>query len=492
MDFILTGIQLFALLGLIVGGAVYAYFKLKWAKEAAERRANSERLRASRLERELEETRAAMGASGLRLLDEIRTGVGPLDNPPSGIDPLLAFLQDNHPDDPYTIGLGWERVEGVPSVPAVSLHGDSPIRVNNIAVSGENDSGKGIFAFLLLSQLCTNLTPEQFRVVWIDPKRDGMLLKGMAHLWVTPCLEDQEIMDALHLMALERRRRNRFREQHQVLRWEELPIDVRPPMLWCYVGELDLIAQAIQRVLGLSWGQAEEWLDSWLTGEMVSARAEGIRYLVDVQDLANRRTRWRKQIACFAAGYTNTPDGIKPALNMGIEDIKKAGAIPPTQFRAPGYFTIRVKTDVATVRTPLITLDDRKRIIAALPRVSFTIPVTDRLRRLRQAMGEAVDGAAAHDHPPLAAAPAEEYTAPARSSPSPLPRSALRELVDTHKVEQWRSQIATWADQGLKRREMVAQMGMRHATAYAIIEQVMGPADEEVERKGTVVGSHVS
>ena len=60
------------------------------------------------------------------------------------------------------------------------------------------------------------------------------------------------------------------------------------------------------------------------------------------------------------------------------------------------------------------------------------------------------------------------------------------------RVEQWRSQIAAWADQGLKRREMVAQMGMRHATAYAIIEQVLGPADEEVERKGTFAGSQVS
>ena len=131
METLLTGIQLFALLGLIVGGAVYAYFKQKWAREAAERRANSAQLRASRLERELEETRAAMGASGLRLLDEIRTGVGPLDNPPPGIEKLLAFLRDNLPDDPYTIGLGWERVEGVPSVPAVSLHGDSPIRVSS-------------------------------------------------------------------------------------------------------------------------------------------------------------------------------------------------------------------------------------------------------------------------------------------------------------------------------------------------------------------------
>jgi hypothetical protein len=105
-------------------------------------------------------------------------------------------------------------------------------------------------------------------------------------------------------------------------------------MLLVYVGELDLVAQAIATVRSISIDTAEDALDNWLTTELVSARAEGIRYLVNVQDAANRKMRWRKQIGYFCAGYTSTARGVEPSLNATVEEVKQAGAQIPTTCSA--------------------------------------------------------------------------------------------------------------------------------------------------------------
>jgi hypothetical protein len=244
-----------------------------------------------------------------------------------------------------------------------------------------------VLAFLLFYQLVANTTPEQLRVVWIDPKRDGSLLRGCAHLWTAPALEPNDISNALVLLRLERERRSRLREQQKVLRWEELDSVTRPPMLFVYVGELDLVAQALATARGISVERAEVEVDTFLTSELVCARADGIRYLIDVQAAANRRMRWRKQISYFCAGYTSTLRGIEPSLNATPEEVRASGALLPTTFSAPGYFTVRVRSDFATVRTPLITLDERKRAIANLPHVSHQLVAAERLAKLREAPG---------------------------------------------------------------------------------------------------------
>lgn len=134
------------------------------------------------------------------------------------------------------------------------------------------------------------------------------------------------------LLRMERERRTRLRERLEVLRWEELPTGERPPMLLVYIGELDLIVQAIAGVRSISIERAEGEVDTFLTGELVSAPTEGMRYLIDVQDAANRRMRWRKQVSYFAAGYTSTIRGIELRLNATPEEVKAKSALLPTEF----------------------------------------------------------------------------------------------------------------------------------------------------------------
>jgi hypothetical protein len=63
-------------------------------------------------------------------------------------------------------------------------------------------------------------------------------------------------------------------------------------------------------------------------------------------------------------------------------------------FNAPGYCTVRVRSDFATVRAPLITLDERKRAIASLPQTSQHLTAADRLVKLREAQGMMREAAA--------------------------------------------------------------------------------------------------
>ena len=92
----------------------------------------------------------------------------------------------------------------------------------------------------------------------------------MAHLWVAPVLEPQDISGTLLLLRLERERRNRLREQHRVFSWEELSVAVRPPMLLVYIGELDLVAQAIASMRGVSIDKARISLTTFQEGDNCS------------------------------------------------------------------------------------------------------------------------------------------------------------------------------------------------------------------------------
>ncbi len=277
IETVITTAQIICVIVLAIGTPAYAYLKLRCRAEAAEKRARSERLGRLAVEAALEQTVEALNITERRIVRDLRHGVGPLDNPPPGIVPMLRWAAAHVPADPYFVAFGWERAQGTPALAGISLHGDSQVKATHGLITGETDSGKGVLAFLLLYQLAANCTPDQLCVVWIDPKRDGSRLRGMAHLWIAPCLEPNDISDALDLMRLERERRNRLREQFAVLRWEELSAAVRPPLLFVYIGELDLIAQAIATVRGISIEKAEDTVDQFLTTELVSARAEGIR-----------------------------------------------------------------------------------------------------------------------------------------------------------------------------------------------------------------------
>jgi hypothetical protein len=98
-----------------------------------------------------------------------------------------------------------------------------------------------------------------------------------------------------------------------------------------------------------------------------SARAGGIRYCIGLQNATNLRMEWRSQIGCYIAGGQTSRDGDKPNLNMSTEEIRERGALPPSALPSAGYFTMRRRRDVVTVRAPLITLAERRAILARLP-----------------------------------------------------------------------------------------------------------------------------
>jgi hypothetical protein len=277
VESLITTVQIICVITLAIGTPVYVYLTLVWRAEAAERRARGERLLRRAAEAELEQMVGRLGAAEQRMVKELRNGVGPLDTPPPGIVPVLRWAAEHAPSDPYFVAFGWERVRETPALAGISLHGDSPVKATHGLITGETDSGKGVLAFLLFYQLAATSTPDQLRVVWVDPKRDGSLLSGCAHLWTAPALEPNDINDALHLLRLERERRTRLREQQKVLRWEELSASIRAPLLFVYIGELDLVAQALATARGISVDRAEDEVDAFLTTELVSARADGIR-----------------------------------------------------------------------------------------------------------------------------------------------------------------------------------------------------------------------
>jgi hypothetical protein len=389
---------------------------------------------------------------------------------------MLRWAAEHAPPEPYFVAFGWECVRNIPALAGISLHGDSPVKATHGLITGETDSGKGVLAFLLFYQLAATSTPAQLGVVWIDPKRDGSLLRECAHLWTAPCLEPNDISDALHLLRLERERRSRLREQQRVLRWEELDSITRPPLLFVYVGELDLIAQALATARGITMDRAEAEVDTFLTSELVSARADGIRYLIDVQDAANRRMRWRKQISYFCARYTSTLRGIEPALNATPEEVRASGAMLPTTFSAPGYFTVRVRSDFATVRTPLITLDERKRAIASLPHVSHQLTAADRLLKLREALGMMSEVAAftrsnAKDADLSATLQPPPEGLEVGAAP-PLVKHQTRAAVEAADAE--RAQIVAAVASGLTSRRQVARhvFGSSGGKGYSKVKQV--------------------
>jgi len=63
MSDLLTAIQLACIVLLAIGGPIYAVLRLKWRAEAAEYALRNERLKSSRLEREVEQLRQALAAA---------------------------------------------------------------------------------------------------------------------------------------------------------------------------------------------------------------------------------------------------------------------------------------------------------------------------------------------------------------------------------------------------------------------------------------------
>lgn len=305
---------------------------------------------------ELRRTLVALDATQRRAVSAYCHGQRPCDEPPAGVKPTLQQIHQEYPGDPYIVPLGWEIVDGTPAVVAVSLHGDSSIKSGHMLLTGETDSGKDTLAFLMAAVLCSRTRPHQLQICWIDGKcADGALWCGKVHNWREPTLGAEKVAEAMAALQAERQRREQIIVEAGVTRWEELPRDIRPPLLWVYVSELELLATGTSS------------LEQWLKTELTAARASGMRYCIAAQTVSGKSTTWRGQIGCYIAGCQSARSANEPNIGLTAEEIRERGALPPSELSAPGYFTVRVKKDVATVRAPLIDLADRKAVLAHLP-----------------------------------------------------------------------------------------------------------------------------
>lgn len=282
----------------------------------------------------------------------------PMPSPPLGVLATVRALEaQGNANDPYLFPVGWELARGGPGVVSLSLASSSPYRSGNIAVTGESQYGKGTLVFLVLAALCLRATSAQLRVLAIDPKRDFALWRGKAHNWREPVLGRDAALTraAMAAVTAERERRARLREQHGVVLHEDLPEGVRPPVLVVYVGELNTLRLDVPEV------------EKWLTSEMSTVLADGIRFLIDDQNTSGKVTDWRTHIGTYIAGFQASQDWVRPNIGMGVDELRELGGVPMNKFAGPGYFTVRSGVDVATVRAPWVDIEARQAALALLP-----------------------------------------------------------------------------------------------------------------------------
>lgn len=331
---------------------IYNYMKLKRALRLAEGRARQ-------AESELARTVAALDAVEREALDRRMTGSHPLDTPPD-FQTTLSTVDDKHHDDPYAIPLGWLEVEGERDLATVSMHGESPYKTNHALITAETDMGKDGWAFVALSTLCSRAKPDQVQTFLIDGKGpDAELWAGRAHNWRAPVASEDEVEGAVQALEVERARRMKVLKDHGVTKWEELPLIAgRPmmPLLVVYVNELKLL----KKPLGTG-------LETWLEQELASARAAGIRYMLATQNATKMKTEWRSQIGLFVGGFQSSRHADEPNVGLSTEEIREQGALPPSEIPGPGYFTVRLRRQVVSVRASRVDLAERKAIIASLP-----------------------------------------------------------------------------------------------------------------------------
>jgi len=351
---LLEALGLFQWLGfalLVVAWPVYEVLKLR-------RRARQAEDRAAQLTQDYQHRIEALDSVQRQAFEKLLQHPQPLRTPPAGFGPTLRGVAAYHETDPYAIPIGWQSSDGVADLVTGSLHGDSPYFVGNIQVTGMTRWGKNIWEFLTTTTLCYRTTPAQLRIFCIDGKGpDGALWRGLAHNWREPITREEDIPGAIAALEVLRGERMRLLEQHGVTKWEELPPQTRPPLVWVVINELSLL----EKVLGRE-------LESWLTRELSSALAGGIRYCILMQDASNWETGWRRQIGLAVAGGQVSRDADKPNLGMSTAEIKDRGGVPPSELAERGFFTARFYRDVVSVSIPYLNVEERKAAIARLSR----------------------------------------------------------------------------------------------------------------------------
>jgi DNA translocase FtsK/SpoIIIE-like protein len=439
-------------------------------------------------------------AMGLPPLDADRSAPAPGEDPAYvvGIEPILAHTVAANPDDPLAFSFGWEvtrQHELTGATVVASLNPRSGAFVRHLANGGASGSGKDYAAFTLMMQLARRNSPERLQWLFIDGKQgDGALLANRAHNWAEPVIALPTVPFALAALRLERMRREQQRVAHRVTNWEELPEAVRPPLLFVYISELDVLETAvkvygdlIERLGGMA---TKETLDDWLSTELTTARASGIIYGVGTTDFANRKTRWRKAFGCFICGYVERAGDVEPNMGMPIEELRQLGGTPPHELPGPSFFTVRLRRDVASVRVPLLDLAERHRAIDRLPER----PIAWRLSQdpIVQLM-ERATLPASHQGPDAPRSSVPRYgTQPL----PPLPAAVEAPGSIAELLPRWEAQIRLWATEQdpqtgrvRSRSWMVKQMGVRAQDGFDLIAMVLGPSERSSAMTETAVSA---
>jgi len=285
-----------------------------------------------------------------------------LAHPPTDLGVALHQIRvTTPPDQRYTVPLGWFLTsKGQPECITASFVGD----VNHILITGRSDAGKDNAAMGMLLSLALTHSPEEVQIAIIDGKggmdwANWQNKQHVAHL----AMDMQDIVPVMQALKAERERRT-VKLRNIVSKWDEYT-GTDLPLLVVYVAELALLQSAIGKTA----------LGDWLTTELVSSRALGIRYIIASQDVSGLDTTWRRQITLFMAGVQNAQSADMPNTSLYTKDLEALGAIPPSQLpggkAAAGVFTCIQDRVVSTVRTTLLAGATRQNLLARLPNKSL-------------------------------------------------------------------------------------------------------------------------
>jgi hypothetical protein len=151
----------------------------------------------------------------------------------------------------------------------------------------------------------------------------------------------------------------RILEEAGVTKWQDYT-GGDLPMLVVFISELKLINLALGRDF-----------ESWLAGELSVARATGMRYILGTQTATRMGTDWRSQVALFIAGFQPARSQDEPNANLTGEDIKNAGAVPPSELPPPpagsGAFCVVHGRNVRNVRQTFLSGEEITRYMRILP-----------------------------------------------------------------------------------------------------------------------------
>lgn len=361
---------------------------------------------------------------------EVVQGAGAALLKPPTFEHTLAYLEHADPAGRYLVPFGWYRTRrGVPGLVWCSLVEDA----YHITYSGQSGAGKEGEMRQGALALAYRHGPEEVQFGIIDGSRgvNWGCWEDRAHCWRFVAYQEgeegqKEIKGFTEAIELELAQRAVLLREHNLDSWEELPDEVRPPLLVLLITELAIL----EFELGPRF-------DKWLTMRMNEGRKFGLRFWLQTQTFSGEG-KYRKQVSIFVAGFQTIYHDDRPNTGLSTADLELIGAIPPSKLPpvgvAPGVFTVVHGREAETIRGSHLSSAAMRELVAGLPASGA---VADRL--LKQALEQI---------PPASEAPA----APSRPAPEDDPElAALGEalgqvqLDDKGKPVQWTREHAKLA-----------------------------------------------